>query len=197
MAGATGLEPATFGVTGRHSNQLSYAPASSTRRAAREGGRCRAPTLSSQAKRLSEWGRRRRAATIGTAAPATALLWLRRRAIGGRTGAGIEFLRRYFAVAIAVQFIEQRVIGGGKFPVIHATILVPILQRGGGGLVGGDPFLVDGRHLVRREASGVMGIQRCELGFEACDQLIAGERAVVIGVICEQQGIGAAMIILV
>ena len=27
MAGATGLEPATSGVTGRHSNQLSYAPA--------------------------------------------------------------------------------------------------------------------------------------------------------------------------
>jgi hypothetical protein len=27
LAGATGLEPATSGVTGRHSNQLSYAPA--------------------------------------------------------------------------------------------------------------------------------------------------------------------------
>ena len=31
MAGATGLEPATSGVTGRRSNQLSYAPATADR----------------------------------------------------------------------------------------------------------------------------------------------------------------------
>ena len=30
MAGETGLEPAASGVTGRRSNQLSYAPAAST-----------------------------------------------------------------------------------------------------------------------------------------------------------------------
>src|SRR5207247_4147713 len=33
MAGATGLEPAASGVTGRRSNQLSYAPRASTRAA--------------------------------------------------------------------------------------------------------------------------------------------------------------------
>jgi hypothetical protein len=31
VAGATGLEPATSGVTGRRSNQLSYAPATGDR----------------------------------------------------------------------------------------------------------------------------------------------------------------------
>ncbi len=40
MAGATGLEPATSGVTGRRSNQLSYAPeswATSAQRALSQG----------------------------------------------------------------------------------------------------------------------------------------------------------------
>ena len=38
MAGVTGLEPATSGVTGRHSNQLSYTPAMGAR-APRKAGR--------------------------------------------------------------------------------------------------------------------------------------------------------------
>ena len=38
MARATGLEPATSGVTGRHSNQLSYARAGRLRRGGRQRG---------------------------------------------------------------------------------------------------------------------------------------------------------------
>src|SRR5437764_12284785 len=43
MEGATGLEPATFGVTRRHSNQLSYAPAYGSQRRRAKGADVRAP----------------------------------------------------------------------------------------------------------------------------------------------------------
>ena len=38
MAGATGLEPATYGSTGRHSNQLSYAPENASFAKSNHGG---------------------------------------------------------------------------------------------------------------------------------------------------------------
>ena len=38
MAGVTGLEPATSGVTGRRSNQLSYTPSADGRAVRKVGG---------------------------------------------------------------------------------------------------------------------------------------------------------------
>ena len=52
MAGATGLEPATSGVTGRRSNQLSYAPRPST-----EAGTPTPPSGECQAHPLPNGGR--------------------------------------------------------------------------------------------------------------------------------------------
>src|SRR5664279_2146191 len=72
-----------------------------------------------------------------------------------RTGStGIEFLRRDLTVAIPVELIEQRIAGRGEFAVIDAAVLVPILQRRGGGLIGGNARLVDRIRLIGREATG-------------------------------------------
>ena len=49
MAGVTGLEPATSGVTGRRSNRLSYTPYEAALRAAVAGLWCKRPMLVRQA----------------------------------------------------------------------------------------------------------------------------------------------------
>ena len=112
-------------------------------------------------------------------------------------GAGIEFLRRDLAVAISVELIEQRISSGGKFAVVDAAVLVPILEWRGGGLIGGDARLVDSIRLIRCEATGVPHIQGGEFRFQSGDQFVPGQGAVMIGIIFEQQGVVAAMIIFI
>ena len=58
MAGVTGLEPATSGVTGRHSNQLSYTPAG-PHTDARLRGACEIRWGQEQVKRSGPTGDRR------------------------------------------------------------------------------------------------------------------------------------------
>src|SRR5262245_34122954 len=66
VAGATGLEPATSGVTGRRSNQLSYAPAI---------GRSRRPLLLGHPRGVKQLPGRERRHFRADASPPRCALW--------------------------------------------------------------------------------------------------------------------------
>src|SRR5215216_680823 len=129
MAGATGLEPATFGVTGRHSNQLSYAPAAVppnlTLAGRREEGRCTGVPQPCQVElaRLTQtrlgpairgplWRRTTAAARLSVFAS------FRHSGIA-RPGAGaLQLLEIKLGVMVDVELVEQRIGYGGKFGVV-------------------------------------------------------------------------------
>src|SRR6185503_6511401 len=137
MAGATGLEPATYGVTGRHSNQLSYAPApTSNMKRAKGAGLGGGPR---QVKKALGW------LTAPAAAPAvfSAPPLFPSLTAATTPNGPVELLRRDLAVMVAVEIVEQRNRRGSEFLEIDAAILVPVLQRRGGRLVRRDPRLVD------------------------------------------------------
>src|SRR6185437_15431921 len=108
----------------------------------------------------------------------------------------VEFLGRDFAVVIAVYLVEQRCGRRCEFLEADTAILVPILQRRGGGLVGDNPRLVDGGDLLRRQARAAAG-GSVEFRTQPGHQLVASQGAIFIGVILLQGGAGAAMVILV
>jgi hypothetical protein len=104
LAGATGLEPATYGVTGRHSNQLSYAPAGA-RGLNREGRSMYGPPL----------GLSRRFPSLAAAGTAVVvavmllalvgiLILIRVRLLAAAIG--LKFLRRQLPVVVAIDLRE-------------------------------------------------------------------------------------------
>ena len=143
MAGATGLEPATFGVTGRHSNQLSYAPASrppKKRPCARKSARVRRGRRASQGARarprqLSGANRRlRRNPRHGALPPAP----LQQGHAGAFCGVWRPVRGRSSALDTAPlpsssSCVEKRAWTGGEFIEIHIAVMVPVDQRRGAG----------------------------------------------------------------
>jgi len=171
------------------------------------------PHLSSSVRRVDYqcplWGsawrrpasfRRRSFTTAAAAAPVFLLLILLLiwRCILPRLGARpLQFLGRQLAVMVDIKLVEQGIGRGGKFGVIDAAILVPVHHRGGGGLVGIDSILIDLPGLFRIQAAIVMGVMGREFRPQSLDQLVARDRAVVIGIVFQQYRGIAAVIILV
>src|SRR3954467_7839062 len=139
------------------------------------------------------WSATWRRQSLATAPPTTwfvflpILFLLILRPILPRLGAcPLQFLRRQLAVMVGIKLVEQGIRRGGKFGVVDATVLVPIHHRRGGGLIGINPRLIDIGGLFGIQAAIVLGVIGSKFRFQALDQLVAGDGAVVIGVVFEQ-----------
>src|SRR5215213_11660634 len=98
MARATGLEPATSGVTGRHSNRLSYARAA--RRFIRGGGDVRTGPEGVKRTLGAAWGQNQAAPSCRSATTRHSMDW--------HPNSGLQFLPQQFKA-------KPTVLGLGEF----------------------------------------------------------------------------------